>query len=123
MSVVLLTRLRAHCSTITPVNVLSDTGTDTLQAVPGLDWITNNMVVSVQAKLDLLIFLKADPVYGDKTGARLTLLDVLVIGEQEERETVEAPTPEPAPSVSPKRLAEAANLTAEGGKIKAFRLE
>ena len=99
--------------------VLSNTGTDTLQAVPGLDWITNNMFVSVQAKLDLLIFLKADQVYGDKTGARLTLLDVLVIGEQEEHKTVEAPTQEHAPSVSPKRLAQAASLMADRLNYKA----
>lgn len=102
---------------------MASDGTGALHAVPGLDWNINNMVVSVKAKLDLLIFMKTDPVYGDKTGARLTLLDVLVIGEEEQHETVEAPTPDIAPSVSPKRLAQAASLTADGGKIKAFRLE
>jgi hypothetical protein len=87
--------------------------------------VRDNVLISAQVEVSQTLNMVIDPTYGDKSGLRFRVLDILILGESEPDATAAAaplPLP-PPPAVSPKRLAAAARLAEGSGRVKAFKLE
>ena len=90
-----------------------------LVPVEGVGWIKDGVIVSLSVKVDFIVIEKIDPKWGEKSGVRLTVTNVLIVGQIDVPSGARATASAPAP-VSPKRMALAAKLSAAGGRVKAF---